>query len=766
MTQNNIVTNFLEEMNGQLVVGNWIIKMNSPHGAIVNIATEEEKSTLRSRSTPLILQQPLDNLLDRQESIKEAIAAFHAGQSVEFCGASGFGKTVLLRHLEHNHQVKSLFADGIISLSSLHPNVEDLLQFIWDAFYESNIPYKPTPHQIFQQIQEKQALVVLDDGLIQDELQELMNIASHCTFLIASSKSRIKKKERSMMLSGLPIHDGLALMERELQRPLNREEQFAAKSLYSILNGNPMHLQMAMASIREEGRSLDEMVSLLPTSTPGNFLLKQIIASQSTSERIILELLTIMGGIGLENEQVTAITQNSDAFDTLERLRRHHLVQLDGSRYKVSKTIVEILPPQWKLTALLEKAIAYFVDWTEHHQQQSSILLVQIDPIVQILEVAVRDNRWKDVLRLVKAVEGTLALSKQWGLWEQVLQRGLQASQVERDKAAQAWALHQLGTRALCLEENSTAKNYLTKARQLRESVDDGRGVAATRHNLNVLGSFPSSQTHNHQQENLEDSAQEDGDSHSSSVQRLLTRMNIISSQNASLSRKRVYNNVLLSPKRIITTGILASAGLLAWFNWHGFIPAPSAKSTSTPTTTVKPSSIPEQKPTLTPTPSPIIEPPSPVMLPLSPLPTVTPKINPPITPNFEEEQPTVPKREKSKRKFIPAPAPAPTPALTPATSDVPTFIQPTPDTTIVPTPTAEATPTPTLTPSQTPNVELNQPSVEPTSTPTFTPIPTPVPSSQVEAIPTPTAITITPIAEPPKSTIEKNTENRTQNTQ
>ncbi|NJR76198.1 MAG: hypothetical protein HC773_26720, partial [Scytonema sp. CRU_2_7] len=60
-----------------------------------------------------------------------------------------------------------------------------------------------------------------------------------------------------------------------------------------------------MASIHEEGCSLAEVVSQLPTSAPGNFLLQQIITSLSTSERIILELLAVMGGIGLENEQVT-----------------------------------------------------------------------------------------------------------------------------------------------------------------------------------------------------------------------------------------------------------------------------------------------------------------------------------------------------------------------------------------------------------------------------------------------------------------------------
>ncbi|MBW4631766.1 MAG: hypothetical protein KME30_07635 [Iphinoe sp. HA4291-MV1] len=776
MTQNSIATNILEEMSGQLVVGNWIINMNSPHGASVKIATEEEKPTLRLaeslsghtgcwRSTPFILQQPDYNLLDRQESVKEAITAFQAGQSVEFYSPSGLGKTVLLRYLVHDHQVKSLFGDGIVSLSPLHPNVEDLLQSIWDVFYESNIPYKPTYHQICQQLHQKQALIVLDDdGLIQEELQELMNAALKCTFLIASSTSRVQKNGRSLTLSGLSINDALALMERELQRPLNTEEQPAAKLLWTLLNGHPIHLVIAMASILEEGRSLGEVVSQLPTSGAGNYLLQQVVASLSTSERTILELLTIMGSVGLESEQVTDITQTSDAFDTLEKLRRRYLVQLDGSRYKVSKTILEILAPEWKLTVALEKAIAYFVDWAERHQQQPNILLTEMDAIAkrcceaqiaQILEVAVKDSRWKDVLRLVKAVEGTLALSKRWGLWGQVLQRGLQASQAERDKATQAWVLHQLGTRALCLEENSTAKNYLTKAIQLRESLDDGMGVAATRHNLNLLDNSPSSQTHSSQQKNLEDSAKEDDYSQPYPVQRLVTRMNIVSSENTFIGGKRVNQNVWFSPTRVITTGILASGGLLAWFNWHRFIPAPSAKSTSEPTTTVKPSSsVPKSKPRVT-APLPIIEPPSTRIVPLSPLPPATNTVSPPITPNLEDQQPTVSKHEKSKRKLTTAPV----------TSDAPTFIQPTPDVTIVPTPTAEATPAPTFTPLETPNVKLNQPTVETTPTPTFTPIPTPVPTPQVKAIPTP-EVTITPIAEPLNSTIEKNTERRTQNTQ
>jgi F0F1-type ATP synthase beta subunit len=99
MSKDSIITNIPEEMSDQLEVGNSIIKIGSPQGATANIATKEEKSIWRSRSTPLILEERSDTILNRQESVKEAIAAFKAGQSVEFYGTVGVGKTVLLRHL-------------------------------------------------------------------------------------------------------------------------------------------------------------------------------------------------------------------------------------------------------------------------------------------------------------------------------------------------------------------------------------------------------------------------------------------------------------------------------------------------------------------------------------------------------------------------------------------------------------------------------------------------------------------------------------------
>jgi NB-ARC domain len=782
-----MIASIESEIIGQLAVGHYIIKIGSIHGAIVNISTPQEQATVRLRSIPVFKRQPpCSCLLDREELIKQAIAILESGRSLEFYSPVGFGKSVLLRSLAHNQQVTSRFSDGVIGLSFPHGYVSDLLQFIWDAFYETNIPYKPTDRQIRQQIQDKQALILLDDDeLILDEVAELMNAAENCTFILASSRSRIQEKGHSILLSGIAEEDALILIQAELQRSLTIEETPAAKSLCKIFKGNPTHLRLAIANIQENKHSIAEMVSQLPTSEPGKYLIEQIIASLSEPQKSILDLLGVMGSVGLESKQIAAITQIPDAHSLLLNLCKGHLVEINGFHYSISKTILEVLPPEWKLTATLESVITYFINWAEQHQQQPKTLLSEIDAIAQILKVAVKISRWADVLRLVKAIEPSLALNRRWGLWEQVLQRGLQASQAQQDRVAEAWILHQLGTSALCLsecfsEKSTAAINYLNKAIQLRESLGDEVGVSATRHNLNLikissqtpqqvvspvstlasqeLDSVEDPDTAKNPSENFSDGESvekspnaltEDVKPQLPSLQIQPYRMNIIT-DNSPPFQKPSLKNVLFSPTGVITTGILASGGLLTWFNWHHFrspttstiapkvtsTPSPLAKPTPTKIST--PKALAEPTPTATATLSPIIEPAPREVLQL-----------PPIVP-FEEStggnRPRTNKTPKAlaqpkqpKIKPIPAPLPTNTPTIQP--TSIPTF---TPFATPIPEEsTAETTPTPTFRPT------LEQPHEQPILKPT--PNQTFIPTSELPVVkPTPETtpkpqVTVTP---------------------
>ncbi|MBO3457287.1 hypothetical protein G7B40_005570 [Aetokthonos hydrillicola Thurmond2011] len=696
MPNSVIAPNISNEINDQLAVGNYRIKIGSIHGSIVNVTTQEDQPAPRSRSTPVLkLPLPFAQLLNRQELIKEAIGSLQSRQSVEFYSQPGCGKTALLRYLVHDYQVLSYFPDGVISLSPAHPYVDDILQSIWEAFYESNILYKPTHQEIRQQIQDKQALIVLDaDKLIKYEIEELMNAAKSCTFLIASSISRIHNQGRSILLPGLSESDALTLVERELQRPFTIEELPAAKSLCAVLKGHPMHLKVVVASIVQNKKSLIEAVKEFPIDASGNDLIQQILVSLSQPQKDILTLLAVMDGIELQSEQIIAITGIPNAVKVLEALHKRNLVELDDTRYSVTNTIIEALPSDWKVTAAKMSAISYFIEWTEEHKSQPKTLLLEIDPILQIIDVAVRANSWQDVLRLVKAVEGSLALSKRWSLWEQVLQRGLQASQVEQDPVTQAWALHQLGTCALCLEANSTATSYLTKAIQIRESLGDDLGVSTTRHNLTFLRSHSQSQTKldrsvdiksekHFSKETEPETAEFPVGEHFDPSEYLVTRMNIVMEDTLPLDQS-FYRSVFLSPTGIITTGILASGGLLAWLNWYLVPPTTSTPSTSVPPKTVKPSAIAKQKPTVKIMPLPIAEPVRTRNVTLGPVVEPLPKIDPPITPAFKLQTPKYKPSRSDKSESEPKSIPLPT--NTPA---------------IAVTPTPELTPTPTFTPTE-----------------------------------------------------------------
>ncbi|MFH7025225.1 MAG: hypothetical protein ACHBN1_07435 [Heteroscytonema crispum UTEX LB 1556] len=85
-------------------------------------------------------------------------------------------------------------------------------------------------------------------------------------------------------------------------------------------------------------------------------------------------------------------------------------------------------------------------------------------------------------------------------------------------------------------------------------------------------------------------------------------RMNIVVDNFPPLN-KPSFKSVLFSPTKVITTGILASGGLLTWFNWHRFTPTPSQpheqptlEPTLSLTLTLTPSQPPSQ-PTVEPTP-------------------------------------------------------------------------------------------------------------------------------------------------------------------
>ncbi|GEM_PF-1844905 len=502
---NNFEAN-VKENRGQVAVGKYFLQIGSIHGGEVKLALPEQQPCPHLRSTPvLMLPRPFPDILGRKLEIEDAMATLKSALPVEFYAEAGVGKTTLLRYLANHPQIAQIFPDGIVYLLARKQTLADLLQSLFEAFYESDVPFKPTYSQIQQNLQSKKALILLDEvQLSRDEVVDLLNVAPDLTFLLASPERCLWGEGKVEALQGLPLDDALALLKRELGRSLTSEELPAAEAICKALNGHPLELLQTVAWVGKDNRDLVSVARQVQSATSPKELLAQLLESLPEPDKRVLALLAALAGVAMLIRQAAALTHISQIDSILKKLQERHLVQSDGTRYSLSSNLVELLQQRWDLTGWLEKALTYFRTWAAHNQPAPNELLAESDVLLQILEWTVKTQRWTDTLPLVTIVEGALALSGQWDKWNQAMQWSLQAARSLGDQAAEAWTLHQLGTRSLCLEESAIAQTYLNQALEIRESLGDQIGATLTRNNLNLLLSTspipdsepPSSQTH------------------------------------------------------------------------------------------------------------------------------------------------------------------------------------------------------------------------------------------------------------------------------
>ena len=472
----------------RIVVGNYILQLGSPHGGAVKVSTPAQQPRLQPRPAPVSLRPPeFPDLLDREAELDAATAAIQSETPVAFHGEAGVGKTALLRHLADCPAADS-FSDGVIYLSVRRRSVEDVLQFLFDAFYYSDVPFKPTDDQVRQALQGKRALVLLDDaGLAWHDVQTLMGAAPGCTFVVALVEPRPWRGGEALELRGLPPDDALALLERALDQPLTQEQRPAAQDLCAALGWHPLHLLQAAALVRGQEVALVDLARRVKDSPSAETLMKLALANLSEAQKRVLAVLAAVGDAPYHADHLSALTGIRDVAPVLQALQQRGLVQAHSPSYSLHRTLGQALRQAWDVTPWAERILPYFATWAEGRRQAPDHVLESADAILQALEWAVGAERWSEVVRLGRAVAGSLAVRGRWSAWALVLQWVRQAAEALEDRAARAWALHQLGTRALCLGDGALARTHLVQALRLRETVDDRAGADVTRGNLELI---------------------------------------------------------------------------------------------------------------------------------------------------------------------------------------------------------------------------------------------------------------------------------------
>src|SRR5712691_1668049 len=180
----NIEVHIAGSVSGQLAIGENILQVDAKPGAIVNLY-EGKPIVPRRRPAPVLLPpRPFPGLLGRTSEVGAAKAAMRIAQPFEYYAPPGWGKTSLLRYL--GQLAAGMCPDGIVYQPSSGEPLDDLLQFCFDVFYETDVPFKPTTGQLRQFLLPMRALIILDDlDMDRDQLEALFASLPNCVFLLA-----------------------------------------------------------------------------------------------------------------------------------------------------------------------------------------------------------------------------------------------------------------------------------------------------------------------------------------------------------------------------------------------------------------------------------------------------------------------------------------------------------------------------------------------------------------------------------------------------
>jgi hypothetical protein len=475
------------DVSGQVAVGSYILQVGDIHGGIVQIAPPSEGPSYSERTYPVNLRpRAFPSLLDREEEFAAVKTALQSSIPISIYGEEGIGKTSFVRQLSHLRETEK-FPHGVVYLTFPESLPEDLRQTLFNVFYDCEATFKPTEAEVLHSLRDLQALIFLDDlNLENDDVLFLLNVAPRCVFVISSTERSLWGEGKLLHLQGLPGKVAMKLLERELGRSLSEPERGDAIKIVELLQGHPLRILQAASLSRESSKSISEILGKLQADVPKGAMLHAALNATSDDQKRNLAILSAAGGKPVLLEHLAAVSQDSNTQKTLQGLISLGLVESDGPRYSLTGDLATTLSSLWDLSAWEEALVNYFIRWLEK-EAAPALIEKSAEALIYTLKRSGEKKRWREVILLGRALERYFILWKRWQAWAEILDLILKAARALVDRKAEAWALHQMGSRAMCLGDKELAQELLSQARNIRMAIRDRAGARVTQHNLEVL---------------------------------------------------------------------------------------------------------------------------------------------------------------------------------------------------------------------------------------------------------------------------------------
>lgn len=461
--------------HSQLVVG----EHNTVHlyeGTVVQQLAPNELPTPEARARPqLRLPKTRPEPLGRDADFRVAEEILAGGAPAEFYGPPGIGKSSVVGHMAS--ALGASWADGVIHNNIAGKPLEDVVQWLFDVFWQTSRPWAPGRLRAGEYLRELRMLVVLDDvGFSTDETAALLEMLGRATFMLAGAEPHLDATaDGSVALGGVPRPTAVAVFEKCLRRPLDQAEAADVAQLVGSLDGVPGLVLDAARLVRDGVCGVSELAS-----EPKAELDRRRVRALTDGQRDLLSLLVEVApaAVPVEMLQSAVGVLASDA----EALESAGFAESRSPRYALARALaveaVEELPrlqPARLLEVLTDAA-------------GKGQLGADAGPITAAaLQWGSRAGELDAVIDAARAVDGSLLAALRTGAWGAVLELGAAAAHDRGRTADESYFLHQQGTRWLLLGEPERGEEQLRRALAVRREQGETVGFAATLHNLDVL---------------------------------------------------------------------------------------------------------------------------------------------------------------------------------------------------------------------------------------------------------------------------------------
>lgn len=492
------------DLSGLAAIGDNIVQMHI--GRLGNLVTPTPgPPVIERRPAPVLaLGRRPQRFVDRESETAAGVAAARAGEVVEFVGPDGAGKSTLLRELAHRLADDARRGDraAVVLLDASNQPFEDVLQELFGLLHQTDRPYLPTGGELRTHLQGWHAVVLVDDLSERDDLRRLMDDLPDSGLVLTTGQGHDIGDILPLPLRGLPADAAAALVRAPGAPgapPAPAEEERAVAELVQRLDGRPGALAAVAAGV---GMGSTPLPALSAAADPR-------VASYEAlpgAARRVLRLLAAVPGLALTAQEASAAIAEPAQTVLVALVERGLVDEVGGrsptpglssqvtpdgaSRYRATASTAQLVRAQADLAAE-EQALLTVFDDRLHGTPAAVVTSREAHAARLVLLAASGRGRWREVLCVGRAIEGVLALTGSWGSWRQVLTAMLAAARRLHDTEAESFALHQLGSRALCLGQLDEADRLLSEALQLRRDAHDVRGAEVTEHNLRLLTATP-----------------------------------------------------------------------------------------------------------------------------------------------------------------------------------------------------------------------------------------------------------------------------------